>query len=88
MSSPDPQAVAREATLAAIETMQVAIVRMAATLSPPPDHLDELTRVTVQLTEAQYLRMRSFGINQRMQSQTIMVQALLEYLDREEGKGQ
>jgi hypothetical protein len=87
MSSPDPQADAREAILVTIEVLQLAIVELAATMIPPPGNADELTRVTVHLTETQYRRIKRFGINQRMQSQTIMVQALLEYLDREEGKG-
>jgi hypothetical protein len=87
MSSPDPQADARETILVTIEALQLAIVELAAAMNPPPENFDELTRVTVHLTEAQYLRLRRFGIKQRMQAQTIMVQALLEYLDREEGKG-
>lgn len=43
----------------------------------------KLTAVTVRLTDADYRRLKQFGLDRRLKSQTILVEAIRRYLDAE-----
>jgi hypothetical protein len=46
----------------------------------------KLTPVTVRLTDEEFMRLKRYGTERRLKSQTILVEALRRYLDAEEGE--
>jgi predicted DNA binding CopG/RHH family protein len=89
MSSPDKLDGARESVQVAMDALADAADQLeaAATEAPPinPNNAEKMTPVTLRLGQTDFRRLRMFGAERGLKHQTILHEALMRYLDAEEG---